>query len=269
MNEPFSYAEPQITDLNDDCLFYHCMELPGVGVVGEHWDLREIVDDYLGCCDFEGKRVLDVGAGSGFLTFEMERRGADVVSFDAAHGAQWNVVPHGCDETQLAQFVLERNLDLQRLKNAYWYAHRLLNSRAKAYYGDVYNLPSMLGKFDVVFFGMILGHLRDPFQALFSGAKLCRDTIIVTNQMPRHESAIASFMPSRENGLLDGWWAMTAACVAQMLEVLGFDAVNRSQCLANCKINGRPTTEICTTIVARRDAASGYGTEGVPLRAAA
>jgi predicted nicotinamide N-methyase len=38
------------------------------------------VDPYLGNFDFVGKRVLDVGAASGFLTFEMEKRGAEVVA---------------------------------------------------------------------------------------------------------------------------------------------------------------------------------------------
>lgn len=75
------------------CYFYHYMNLPGVGEVGTGWDLRETVDDYLGNLDFKGKRVGDVGTASGYLTFAMEERGAEVVSFDMADGAQWNVVP--------------------------------------------------------------------------------------------------------------------------------------------------------------------------------
>jgi 2-polyprenyl-3-methyl-5-hydroxy-6-metoxy-1,4-benzoquinol methylase len=69
-----------------DCDFYHVMELPGVGRVGDQWDLRGTVDAYLGDFDFQGKRALDVGAASGFLTFEMEKRGASVVSFDLGGG---------------------------------------------------------------------------------------------------------------------------------------------------------------------------------------
>ncbi len=38
--------------------------------------LATTIDDYLGRFDFRGKRCLDIGTASGYLTFEMERRGA-------------------------------------------------------------------------------------------------------------------------------------------------------------------------------------------------
>ena len=77
----------------DECFFYHHMGLPGFGKVGKGWDLRKTIDDYLGRFDFRGKRVLDVGTASGFLTFEMERRDAEVASFDMASRAQSQLVP--------------------------------------------------------------------------------------------------------------------------------------------------------------------------------
>ena len=69
------------------------MELPGVGVVGGQWDLRESIEDYLAAFPFAGKRVLDVGAARGFPSFEMERRGAEVVSFDMSPDGRWDIVP--------------------------------------------------------------------------------------------------------------------------------------------------------------------------------
>ena len=69
------------------------MELPGVGVVGGQWDLRETIEDYLAAFPFAGKRVLDVGAARGFPSFEMERRGAEVVSFDMSPDGRWDIVP--------------------------------------------------------------------------------------------------------------------------------------------------------------------------------
>ena len=54
------------------------MDLPGLKKVGKGWDLRRTIDAYLGHFDFRGKRALDVGTASGFLTFEMERRGSGV-----------------------------------------------------------------------------------------------------------------------------------------------------------------------------------------------
>ena len=113
-----------------DCFFYHCMDIPNVGEVGTQWDIRNVVEQYLGETDFNGKRVLDVGAASGFLSFEMEKRGAEVVSFDMSESANWNLVPHySIDDwdNKLAS-IQEWN---RKLKNAYWFTHEKLNSKAK------------------------------------------------------------------------------------------------------------------------------------------
>jgi hypothetical protein len=69
------FAEPEyVADLGG-CWFYHSMDLPGIGEVQGHWDLRPTVDAYLGRIDFAGKRVLDVGTASGYLSFAMEEPG--------------------------------------------------------------------------------------------------------------------------------------------------------------------------------------------------
>ena len=58
------------------------MDLPVHGEVGGEWDLRKNVDKFLGKASLEGKRVLDVGTASGFLTFT-RRRARD---FDTRRG---------------------------------------------------------------------------------------------------------------------------------------------------------------------------------------
>ena len=179
----FSYATPLTVEDPADCFFYHKLNIPGLGDVGEQWDLRSSIDNYLGKFDFRGKRVLDIGTAGGFLTFEMEKRGAEVVSFDMVDGSQWDVVPHWSIQNDLPAIREQHVKGAQRLKNAYWFTHKRLNSKARVYYGDIYDLPGGLGEFDVAVFGMILSHLRDPFQALYSASRLVRDTIIITNQM--------------------------------------------------------------------------------------
>jgi hypothetical protein len=89
----FQYETPD--DVRDirECAFYHYMDLPGVGEVRDHWDLPRTISQYLGGLDFREKRALDVGAASGYLSFEMEKRGATVVSFDIADGGDWDCVP--------------------------------------------------------------------------------------------------------------------------------------------------------------------------------
>ena len=145
MAKEVSYVQPREIEELTDCSFYHFMDLPGVGTVGDHWDLRPTIDAYLGGFDFAGKRVLDVGAASGFLSFEMEKRGADVVSFDIPDGGRWNYIPFAQPGFDAPKLVRDLRWHVDRIKNAYWYAHRALGSRARAYYGDIYDIPAGLG----------------------------------------------------------------------------------------------------------------------------
>ncbi len=87
------FANPRAVS-PDECWFYHVMDLPGLGLVGGHWDLRGRIHEYIGHVEFAGKRVLDIGTASGFLTFEMERLGAEVVSFDADSAARMFFGPY-------------------------------------------------------------------------------------------------------------------------------------------------------------------------------
>ncbi len=273
MAAPTLYAEP--IEVNDPaiCSFYHRMELPGCGTVGAQWDLRDTVDKYLGQLDFSGKRVLDIGAASGFLSFEMERRGAEVVSFDMRDGHDWNVVPHAHEQHYLPIIFDECDQAHTALRNAYWFAHQRLGSRCRAVYGDIYDLPGELGNFDIVFCGMILGHLRDPFLALYSASRLCSGTMVVTNptsarepwwwKLPfagsRQRQGIAGFMPTAGNRSRKYWWALSDRCISQMLEILGFQTERRLTCRPKCIVNGRTHREKCRTTVTQRVRGRAFG----------
>ena len=209
--------------------FYHRTTLPEIGEVGEAWDLRDCTDAYLGNYGFEGKRVLDVGCASGYLSFEMEKRGAEVVSFDIDDGANWNVVPHFQLRDELPEIRAAQSDVLVRQKRAYWLAHRLLDSRAKANYGDIYAMDDDLGEFDVIYYGMVIGHLRDPYQALYQGAKRCREAIIVTSIFEVNDTPRAGFIPSGErwdNLGIKSWWSPTTGLMKSMLGTLGFEVVD-------------------------------------------
>ncbi len=139
------------------------MELPGYGVIeGRDWDLRGGVDEYLGKVGYAGQRVLEIGPASGFLTFEMEKRGAEVVSVEVTAEHGWDFVPYPAE--RLEEVFGPRRIVMQQLKNSYWFSHTALQSKAKVYYGDVYNLPASLGQFDVALMGSLLLHCRDPLR---------------------------------------------------------------------------------------------------------
>lgn len=183
---PDIYATPRHVTSVEDCWFYHTLDVPGLGTIPGEWDLRGAVDEYLGGVAWAGKRVLELGTASGFLCFEIEARGADVVAFDQAP----HLVP---DLLPLATFheygALTRHLAgfMEKLRNSYWLCHRLRGSRANVVYGDIYNLPAGIGPVDVATFGCILLHLRDPFLALANAARFARETIVVTDVFHQNE----------------------------------------------------------------------------------
>jgi SAM-dependent methyltransferase len=253
------YERPRRVHRIEECAFFHTMELPGYGLVRGLWDLRATIEAYLGRPHLDGKRVLDVGTASGYLTFEMERRGAQVVSFDAV---RWEEVPYAWSRAERARRDHDMDAALDRLKNGYWLAHRALRSRARVVYGDVYRLPPVLGAFDVVVMGMILGHLRDPVQSLVSAARLTRDLLIVTEGVFEDDRPIGYFSPDAARRTPTNiWWSMSAACIVRMLNVLGFEVETRQayhRCLhgldgaGNLDLHAEHRDVPVNTFVARR-----------------
>ncbi|MBM3533951.1 MAG: class I SAM-dependent methyltransferase [Alphaproteobacteria bacterium] len=153
------FAEPQIVHSLADCYFYHSMDIPGYGEVRGEWDLRARTLDYLGHVDFAGKRVLEIGPASGYLTFYMERQGAEVVCVDVDDSQPWDFVPQAgaLDE----RVIEERRQHIGRMKSGFWLAHRALGSRARVHYGDPARLPKEIGRFDIAVMANVLLHCRE------------------------------------------------------------------------------------------------------------
>jgi tRNA (mo5U34)-methyltransferase len=62
--------------------WYHTIDLGGGIVTPGYYDHRPYLGHYGLPDDLRGKRVLDVGAASGFFSFELERRGGAVTATD-------------------------------------------------------------------------------------------------------------------------------------------------------------------------------------------
>jgi SAM-dependent methyltransferase len=197
------WAAPRHVESLDACEFYHTMDVPSHGLVRGQWDLRGDVDSYLGRQDLRGKRVLELGPASGFLTFEMEKRGADVVGLDLADGRDWDVVPYGSEDLGLQ--VKAFAASLERIRNGFWLAHAAHASQARMVYGNVYAIPPQIGPVDIALFGSILLHLRDPFGALAGAAPLVREKIIITEPewfaAPALAEQLAAALPPVPRGL--------------------------------------------------------------------
>jgi hypothetical protein len=178
-----------------------------------------------------------VGAASGFLTFHMERQGAEVVSFDLSEEYPWDFVPFADVDPQAA--LVDYRTSMRRINNAYWHCHRAFGSRARVVYGTVYCIPAEIGPVDVSVFGSILLHLRDPFLALQNALRLTRETVIVTDMLSRKHFlqmllrfpglARMTFLPHQRGHRHAGtWWALSPALIKRFLGILGFEATRVS-----------------------------------------
>ncbi len=209
-----------------NCYFYHTMELPGLGVRHGHWDLRGRFADYVGGIEVKGKSVLDIGTATGFLSFEAERLGASrVVSFDMSDVRQQAFLPFKDKlySRERDRFVQEYGAEIDQWKNAYWLCHRLLNSKAEVFYGNVYELPSELGEFDVAIAGSVLEHLSDPITALSSIARLTKETMVVVTPLLETEEPIAEFKGRANNPEGDfTWWHYSVGVYREVFGMLGF-----------------------------------------------
>ena len=185
--------------------------------------------------DVAGRRVLDIGAASGGLSFHMEQRGAEIVSYDLSERHSWDTAPYsGID---LADVDAVRRRHIRAINNGYWLAHAAFGSRARMVHGTAYAIPEAIGPVDVAVFGALLLHLRDPFRALHNGLRLARETAVVTELLPRRYRYLRWLGPRLAGrfGLpmmllpryrtfqpVDGWWILPPAIVQESLGVLGF-----------------------------------------------
>lgn len=166
--------------------------------------------------DCSGMRVLDLGARDGFFSFELERRGADVVAVDSAPAE----------------------------RTGFPIAAQLLESRVVLRQANLYNLSAAdLGTFDVVLFLGLLYHLPDPLRALRIIRGLCRsrmylETLVIDEAvlLPDGSEAPLAGMDARLaaiplmrffpgaacNNDHTNFWGPNVRCVEAMLEETEF-----------------------------------------------
>lgn len=102
--------------------------------------------------DLHGCRALDIGCNAGFYSFELARRGADVLAIDH---------------------------DIHYLDQARWAAQLFgLEQHVAFRQGDVYALAQLGESFDLVLFLGVFYHLRHPLLGLDLAAAACRDQLL-------------------------------------------------------------------------------------------
>jgi tRNA (mo5U34)-methyltransferase len=163
--------------------------------------------------DMTGLRALDIGCWDGYFSFELERRGAEVVAID--------------------RFPTENT--------GFPVARRVLGSGVEPIKANVYEMtPEEYGTFDVVLFLGVIYHLRNPLLALGRLSALCTGRIwveshvidygFVTPQGMTHLDPasrglhLAQFSEGEElSGDDSNWFAPTLAGLGAMVRSAGFD----------------------------------------------
>ena len=174
-----------------------------------------------------GKRVLDIGAWDGWFSFELERRGAEVVAVDC-----WD------------------NPRFHEMKALY-------GSKVDYRVMDMFELtPETVGRFDIVLFMGVLYHLKHPLLALERVCALSRDLVCVDSFILREEHlaggdtnrAVLEFYDNDQmGGRIDNWFGPSLAALLGMCRVAGFarielrSVLDYSACVA-CYRKWEPAT---------------------------
>jgi tRNA (mo5U34)-methyltransferase len=202
--------------------WYHTLALPGGVVTPGFFDHRSILPQVPLPADLRSRRCLDVGTFNGFWAFELERRGAaEVIAVDVLDPRRWDW-PAGSEAATRAA-VGERHAG----GDGFRIAAGALGSTVTREDVSVYDLdPARVGRFDLVFLGSLLVHLRDPVRALEAVASVLHPggTLLVCDGI---DLPLTVTHPRTPVARLDGrgrpwWWTANAAGLARMLEVAGF-----------------------------------------------
>ena len=135
------HIEQRIAELGS---WFHNINLRGIQTAPNHF-----LGDYPSCkwrhlqeaipADLTGKTVLDIGCNAGFYSLEMKRRGASrVVGIDSDE--------HYLVQARFAASMSDLDIEFHRM--------------------DIYDVPQLKERFDLVLFMGVLYHLRHPLLAL-------------------------------------------------------------------------------------------------------
>lgn len=217
------FATPRHIEDASQCHFYHVMDIPGYGLTKTaQWDLRGNEDVYLGGLDLRGKRILEIGPASGYLTFYMESRGAEVVAVELSPDIDWDIVPD-C-RVDLEELTKDRCAGIDFTRNGFWFVHERVGSKAKVHYGNVYDIPDELGHFDVAVLCSVLLHLRDPLRVVQNCARLADSLVITEVHYPDfpNDRPMMQFFTLPDAPSPDLWWRFTPQLFVRFAEVMGY-----------------------------------------------
>ncbi len=226
-----------------DYFWYHSIDLgSGVCTPGVY-DLRDKWHHYHFPDTLHGKRILDVGAATGFFSFEFAKMGGEVMAVELSSLDELDSFP-GQDREVLAQkaakymmgYVVEppKNWDTESLYHPFLagpfdYCQQVLGLSVPRVFKSIYALsPESEGFFDWVFVGDVLLHTLRPLEALSAAASVCRDTLVIAQQLTPIGGDTPLLIYTGGQDPADdesAWWMPNLAWFEHLLHKVGFRKV--------------------------------------------
>lgn len=207
-DEKFANCVKEQIDILNRKGWYHSIQLPDGRVLEGVQSIKQLknrIARFPVPQDLNGKRVLDIGAWDGWFSFEMERRGAEVMAVDC--------------------------VDMEKFRTA----HQLLGSKVDYRVLDVDELtPKTVGRFDIVMFLGVLYHLRHPLLALERICQLTLDmalveSFVIDNALEPGPYRMEFYETDELGGQTDNWYGPTTACLLALCRTAGFARVVLSE----------------------------------------
>jgi tRNA (mo5U34)-methyltransferase len=195
--DPFAYVREWHARLQQRG-WWHSFELPDGSTIQGVSDLAALkmrIAQFPIPLDLSGKRVLDVGAWDGWFSFEMERRGAEVVAIDRFDNPRFREI------------------------------RSLLSSRVEYRVMDIYDVgPRTLGCFDIVLFLGVFYHLKHPLLALERVCSVTRDMAAVESYVLAEAAGnqLQFFEDDEFGGQVDNWFAPATPALQALCRTAGF-----------------------------------------------
>ena len=210
-DDNINWGKPPLENISlDECEWYHAMEIPGIeGLTGSQpntrdasFDCREDIGNILGNLDYKGKKVINLGSITGYISFEAERRGGDVTSIDLSVDQSQMAKQQATERDWVPRANEDWKKDLRAFmdrevlrRNAFWFAHKALKSKSRLLISHANNLPKELELHDIGIIFSVLLHIRDPFLALQRMCSHINEKIVIT-ELGNYPTYLFKFIPS-------------------------------------------------------------------------
>lgn len=214
-----------------DDFWYHSYYFDNGFEIRGDYDIGADVEDYGFPEDLTGWRVLDIGSGAGWFSHYFEQCGADVTAVDARGYEEFDV--YGRPNYPPVERPRDRTDGQGRpvhhspVNKSFWTMKEILGSSIRFLNGRVYDVPNLVGqeRFDLVFLGALLCHLRDPIGALMAARQVCKGMVIASTPVvigePIAETEPRQYLPYTTNDKIS-WWLPNEACFQHWFLAAGF-----------------------------------------------